>query len=848
MLRDLRAHRGRVVMTLAAILLGVGFVVATWVVSDSLAKTVGQADSRSVAVSVASGKNRLTEADLAKLRALPGVTGSTPVTFGFTAVVKADGKLRTAYQPQIAGTQWDESGRFAVTSGRAPQRDGEILLLDKVASDAGLPIGSTARLLREDGGSHQATVVGTFSYRTLGIEAVPDVVYAQSAAAAILGPGYDRIELSGDPATVVAAARAAGFAARTGDDLRAEAVAAAEDSAGDARNMLLAFAGIALFVGAFVIANTFTMLVTQRTRQFALLRAVGATRRQVRRAVLAEAAVLGLLGSVAGALLGVGLGALVLNLLAASEDVTVVFAVSPGGIAVGLAVGVAVTVVSAYGAARRGAAVAPVAALRTDAALPRRSLAVRTWLGLGLIAAGGAAVAATAHLELTDPQRAVGMAGAVAAWCGVLLLMPRLVSAVLRPLAAVGAKTSRPFAAVGAGSGTSRAQEPEIRATSVISRKEPVVISRRGPAMRLGLRNALRDPRRTAATAAALMIGVALVTAFATVGATFQDNVRTGVSESVPKGTAVLQPTLPTMPLTPGVVEQARAVPGVEVVGARRYLSVRVTAGGKTFGAVGSGVEKAAIGTALRPRIIAGVGDLDKGVLVTDGQARKHKLAPGDRVTLRFSDGRTAETVISGVYIGSDALAGVVVDAALAPADAPIAAAFASGRDPSVVRAALRTAFADRPDVQVTDRDGLIEAGLRNFALLLGILYALLGTAVVIAVFGVVNTLALSVMERRREIGVLRAVGASRKLIRRTVRLESIVLALTGGAFGIVTGAAVGAVMQHLIFTRPLWEATLPWSTVVVTLAGMLAVGVVAAAWPARRAARADILAAITTE
>ncbi|WP_144119284.1 ABC transporter permease [Catellatospora sichuanensis] len=837
MLRDLRAHLGRVAMTLAAIVLGVAFVVATWVVSDSAAATVSSGSSRTdLAAVVQSRPKTPADAEVAadvvgRLARLPGVTRAEGVRSGYAALVGTDGKIGTTSWAETAGTDWDGSQRFTLTAGRGPQRAGEVALEEQAAADAGLSVGDSARVLLGGDRSDTATVVGVFTYRATGWEFDPAVAYDDSTAALLLRsrdtgagatPGYARVELSGsDEQAVVAAARAelgTDFRVDSGSELREKQAASAQSDADVIRKALLAFAAVALMAGVFVIANTFTMLVTQRTRQFALLRAVGARRAQVRRAVLTEAVVLGLVGSTAGVAMGVGLGLLAMRLLPVVGDVA--YVVSPWAVLLGYAVGVVVTIVSAYGSARRAARVSPMAALRTDAAVPRRSLVLRSVLGLLAVAGGAAMVAVTSPEDLTEPKRMLAMAGAVLAWVGVLLTAPILVSAVLGPL------------------------------TRLLRSPRPVT--------RIALRNAVRDPRRTAATSSALMIGLSLVCAFATVGQTLSDDLTAQVRSAVPADAVVLRAAAFGM-LDDTVRATARAVPGMTGLAAPRSGSVEVVSPqGASQDAEFTSLDPAAVGTAIRPRVIEGDSDLRRGVLLAERVATELGVKVGERVRLRFmAAGAAGEpapvevpVTVVGVHEGSDLLRGQLIDDALLPAGVSREgdSMFALGADQAALRAALERAFASRPDVVVQDREQLLDDLLEPFQLVLGLVYVLLGAAVVIAVFGVVNTLALSVLERTRELGVFRALGASRALVRRTVRRESVVISLYGGVLGIGVGVLLGGVMQYVILANPVFGMSVPWLTAVVALAGMGLVGVLAAMWPARRAARADILAAIATE
>ncbi len=776
MLRDMRAHLGRVAMTLVAIVLGVGFVVATWVVSDSAAETIANGQSRSdFAVIVETGERDR----------LSSIARAEGVVFGYSALVKTDGKLGTGYWPGQAGTDWDASERFHLVGGRGPVKDGEVALEERAAQDAGYAVGSTARLLRQDGTSQSVAVVGIYTYRkATADEQVPVVAYDEATALRLMEGAFTRVELFGaDPDAIAAQVRAAGFDnARTQAQIVEERAREASRDAEVARNFLLAFAGVALMVGMFVIANTFTMLVAQRTRHFALLRAVGAKRRQVRRAVLGEAAVIGLAGSTIGAALGVLLGWVAMTLLRTTGE-TVMFAVSPAAILIGYLVGVFVTVVAAYGSARRGAAVPPVAALGTDYALPRRSLIVRSVLGFAALGGGTTAVLLTSGKTLTELQRVVGMAGALLGWLGILLLAPLLASAILLPL------------------------------SRLVSRRGGVVA-------RLAVRNAIRDPRRTAATASALMIGLALVTAFATVGESLSEAFSKIIKSEIRAETLMVRGV--SGPLQADVLQKA---PG------------NVTAVFFTDGLVDGDERPYTVikgdGAGLARELPRG------GALVPPRLGKK----VGDTVTV---DGKPLR--VNGIYDDeSFVFTGVVIDdPALLPSGdkaSYLDGVYVTGAD----RKALDAAFADRPDIVVQDRAELIQEFIGPLGLALAIVYALLGAAVLIAVFGVVNTLALSVLERTREIGVFRAVGASRGLVRRAIRRESVVIALYGGLLGVGVGVLLGGVMQHVILTTPILSMAVPLPMVAGALGGMVVVGVLAALWPARRAARTDVLAAIAT-
>ncbi|GGK03541.1 membrane protein [Pilimelia anulata] len=814
LLRDLRAHPGRLAMTLLAIVLSVSFVVASWVFADSLSRTAADARTRDDAgVLVAAAARPFTPAERDRLAALPGVTAARGVVVGRAGFVQRDGKLGGLYDPGRGGTDWDGTRRFALVAGRAPAGAGEVALEEEAAEQGGRRPGDTVRVQLAGGRTRDLTVTGLFTYRMLA-GAVPALALPEATALELLGGGFAQVELDGpDPAALAAAVRAArpdlpADAVALATDLAAKRRAAAREEAEEIRLLLLAFAAVAVLVGALVIANTFTILVAQRTRQFALLRAVGASRRQVRRAILAEAAVVGLLGATAGGAAGVGLayGGLVL-LRAAGEEVTL--ALGPAGLAVGYAIGLGVTLLAAYGSARRAATIAPVAALRTDATVRRRSLALRGTAGVLALAGGAAVLLVVTDGPLSRADRVAGIGAVLAAWLGVLLIGPLLAGLVLRPLAALTRYGG-------------------------------------GPALRLAVRNAIRDPRRTAATASALMIGVALVCAFATIGASAERLLIGDVARTLPAGTAILRAPGFASTLDGTVADRARAAAGVDRVAAVRPLVATVDGEPDTLQLV----DAAPLATLVTPTIVSGAASARGGALVMDDPVGGARARVGDRLRLGLPDGRAATVPVVGTYRAVQGFAGTLVDAALVPGAAavPPGTVYAGGPDPAAARAGLRAAFADRPDVLVEDREATIAQLGDAFALTLRVLAVLLGMGVVIAVFGVVNTLALSVHERTREIGVARAVGAGRRLIRRTVRGESTVLAGYGAVLGVAVGLAVGAIMQHLLLDAPVLDAVVPVGTVAAALGGLVAAGVLAAWWPARRAARTPVLTAIATE
>jgi putative ABC transport system permease protein len=830
MLRDLLAHKGRVAMTVIAIALSVCAFVASWVVSESISHTLVNSDTRTdvgVSVQSLSGAAALSEAERARLGALPDVVRATGVRVGRAGLVGRDGKLvKAGTKPELAGTGFDGTGRFALTDGRAPAAPGEVALARSVAEAAGLHVGDRVRVLLSVGRVDTPVVVGLFRYRPLGPSSTdwesdpqPTVAYDPATASRLVSDRYNRVELvtslGTDPALVRNEAEGvvatSGHRVWLGSELADQAARSANAATGDLRLTLLPFAVIAMLVGTTVIANTFTILVTQRTRQFALLRAVGARRSQVRRSVIVEAVVLALIGATFGTLVGIALGPLAIAVMRPADDVS--YVVDPTGILIGYGAALLITVGAAYNSARRAAAVPPVAALRADQAEPRAVHIRRSVAGGVAILASLVTVFVTRDPDADTVPRIVGIAGAIVGALGVMLLTPALVGVAFRPVAAL--------------------------------------VNRYGSAaLRQALRNAVRDPRRTAGTATAIMVGLGLVCAFGTLSASLATLIASTTRATLPATTTVLQPANGGgSSLDPADVDTVRALPSVTAVAASRDVLAGLRyAGGSTLRRI-SAIEPDALHTVLTPKITAGSADLTRGAVIAQNQADMLGLRLGDAVDLQLDPQTSVRTTVVGVYEATEMQASIFFDVALAPEGLrrQISTIYATGHDPAQARRAIDDAFRDRPDVLVTDRVGLIRQGVDTQRLAFVVMYAMFGVALVVALFGVVNTLALSVMERTREIGLVRAVGASRLLVRRSIRLESVLISLFGAVLGVVVGVWVGAVMQHAMLGQRLWSLTLPFGMIGLALCGTVLAGTLAAAWPARRAARVNVLEAIAT-
>ena len=822
--RTVTAHRARLAMTLAAVGVGTGFLAGTLAFSaaaERAERSIPQRGDVAVRVRPADAQGHLPWSTVDDLAGLSGVARADAVVSGPGALLGRDGKV-----VEDAGgvTNWADTARFTRTAGRAPAGRGEVAVSAAAARTAGVRVGDPVALLLDES-RHQARVVGLYDYRPLGQEAAPALALQTTAAQRLLGLGgrVSAVDLVAAPGVaageLVGRAQAAVPDARVvdGQAANAEARERRSDELRTLRDALLGFAGVALLVGTLVIANTFSMLVGQRTRELALLRAVGMSRRQVRRMVLAEAVTVGLLGGVAGAAVGHGFAAWAVRFLDERHGPQPV-ALSWRAVLAALTVGVGVTALSAYAAARRAARTAPVTALRGEATLQQADTRRRTIAGL-LVAVP--AVVVYGYAALTDRiDEQVGLVGVGAAALlilAVVLLAPALCRLLLWPLSAP--------------------------------------VGRLGVIGRLAAGNAQRNPRRTAATASALMIGLSVVTGFAIVGQSLKDDIVAGVRRDVP-AQLVVQPAADRAAAIPQhEVDQLTAVPGVRAVAALRYGYPWVRLGRTDTQAPLTAVDPAAIGVALRLSLTQGrADDLPGGAFVTTDLARRYGLSVGDRLTVRWPKGGERELAVAGVYRESRLLSGVLVPESVAlghlePADAYVAlVALAPGADEAAARAGLERAVADRPEVVVLSRSQYLERRLGEVDVILGVLYGLLALAVVVGILGVVNTLALSVLERTREIGLLRALGLTRRQLRSAVRIESALVAVLGGLFGLVGGYLLGAMFQRAALRTGLLEAAVPLGQVALALGALAAAGVLAASWPARRAARTDPLTAIATE
>ncbi|NLT07256.1 MAG: ABC transporter permease [Solirubrobacterales bacterium] len=845
-LKGLAARKLRALSTILAVLLGVALVAGTYILTDTINRSFDDifttalegtdvvVTPREVVSQEGSEPPPFSEALLARVERVPGVEKAEGGIFSLVRITDAKGEpLGQGFAPQFAVSA--ASAPFEALTyveGRAPRTASEAALDESNAEQAGIAIGDRVGVVGEGplklfrvvglnrlgdtstGGSSTVTLTLPEAQRIAGKAGELD----QIAIAAADGVSPDELERR------VAAVLPPTVQAETGQQNAERLTDEIASDLGFLRTALLVFAGIALVVGGFQIFNTFSITVAQRVREFGLLRTLGASRGQVLRVVLLEALLIGLLGAALGLLAGFGFAAGINALFEASgidlPNTGLVFETRT--LIVSLALGIGVTLVAAVTPALRATRVSPMAALLA-AALPERRrsgrvlLAVATLLGLG-----GLAMLLAGLFGGGSAGQAAGLmgAGSAAILFAASLLSPRLV----RPLAAV-------------------AGWPLERL--------------RGLTGRLARENAMRKPGRTAVTSAALMIGLALVV-FVTVFAAGLNKSIASAIDTIFQNDITVQSTDGFSPIPSTIARDVAGVEGVGDVGSIRF----------SFAKVGDAAGQQRV-AGVDPTTIGGVFDFEfvegsdatlreltpSAALVDDGYAESNGIAVGDTVALLTPTGeRPRFEVIGTIDDQTDFLGSFVIDQAAMASDfgeerdTYVLVGVAPGADAAAVEQRVKRLVDDRyPSAEALDQEELKRSQEQQINGLLNLIYALLALAVVVSIFGIVNTLALSIHERTRELGMLRAVGMTRRQVRRMIRYEAVITALIGA----LLGTALGVLFAALI-SRPLadegFELAYPVGTLLVILALAALAGVVAAIGPARRASRLDVLEALSYE
>ncbi len=835
--KGLLAHKLRLALTAIAIVLGVTFISGTFILTDTLHNTFTTLFSnvyqnvdfevRGVAqFNNANGgttRNAIPESILPAVRGVPGVETAEGTVTGQAQFVDQQGKaISTGGAPSI-GISFDPDSRISVlrlVQGRPPTTSHDVVMDEGTAEKYHFRVGQPVRILLP-GPPQTFTITGIARFGTANnlagatlaafnlstAQAVLDKAGQFNAIDIVAQPGADKAAVQRDIARVLPH----GVEVVTGQTVANEATNQINQALSFFSTGLLVFAFIALFVGAFTILNTFSIIVGQRTRELALLRIVGASRRQVFRSVLAEAAIVGLVSSLIGIGLGVlsalGLEALLRGFGIDLPSGSLVFEART--VIVALIVGVGVTVVAAISPARRAVRIPPVAAISEQQGDGDVSFRRRFAWGASLALLG----ALLLGIGLAKPAIQLVGLGALGLFVGVAMLSP----ALARPLSSgIGRPLARWL----------------------------------GVAGRLGRENSMRSPRRTAQTASALMVGLALVSAIAVFGASLSRSATSSVDNAIVADLIVSNTnTNGSGEISNSVPRAAASVPGVNAT---------TTVYADQFEFRGSLQSLTALSTpnlgdtvvfrmnAGSPRALA-AGDL----LIDSTTAGNDHLSVGDTAPARFALTGPTSMRIGGIYQPNALIGHYVVGASyfLSHFQNPLpVAVLLKTNGTTAAQTGVNRALGAYPNVKVQTRAQFEQTQSQQVNQLLGLVYALLGLAVIIALIGIVNTLMLSVFERTHEIGLLRAVGMKRRQIRTMIRSESVILAVFGAIVGIVIGTGLGLALVASLRSQGITDTVVPYSSLVVFLVLSALLGLVAASWPARRAARLDVLSAIAAE
>jgi putative ABC transport system permease protein len=845
-LRTLLARKVRLVMSTLAIVLGIGFLAGVMVFSNGLGSTfdgiikgstpdalVRPAGTGSFEAVGAGNSNTLTPADVEELAGLPEVEQADGNVDGLGMyLLDTDGKLVGGQGAPTIAFNYNNTPNLLgepslqLIDGDWPEGTTDVVLDTGAAENAGYEVGDEITVIAPSGDSianvrKTLTMTGTAEFNGGGTAGAILVIFSTQGAQELFLGGRDAftsVSLTAAPgvsqARLVDAAEAvvpAAYEAVEGDTVAKESQDAVGQFLDVISTFLIAFAVIAILVGGFIIANTFSILVAQRIRELALLRALGASRVQVRRSVLLEAGLMALLG----ASVGIGLGLLLARALAAlfrgfGLDING-DALDLTGTTVALAygVGLAVTLVSAYLPARRASRTAPVAAMRDDGAPAEGSLHRRALIGAVVMLVGvGLAVAGI-----------MGAPGNDAIWIGAASVIWILTAAVISPV------LGHPLL---------------VACRSLFGRLF-------GTTGRLAGENALRNPRRTGATASALMIGLALVSAVGTLAASLSATSDALVDDQFAADFLVQSASFQSFPT--GIGDDMAKVDGVALLSRDQYTPALI--GGEPE--VVLGVDPA-YSRIYDLDVVEGTQELgDDQAVLTDDEARDRGLRVGDQLELAFPGKQSVSVEVVGIIeptpvIGSiNVPLQVIEDMGINRTDTSLSINLDEGADRTEVQAELEEVIADVPIVSVQDKEQFAESIKGQINQLLFMIYGLLALAIVIAVIGIVNTLGLSVIERTREIGLLRAVGLSRSRLRGMVTLESVTIATMGAVLGMVIGLVIGVLLREVL-KEDLTVLSLPITSLLLFLAVAVLFGVLAAVVPAVRAARMKVLDAIATE
>jgi putative ABC transport system permease protein len=748
----------------------------------------------------------------------------------FAQLLDADGDpIETQGAPALGVSWTGPSGISGVVlkDGAAPHGPGEVAVDKATADKADYEVGDDVGIVF-DTGTETFQIVGLVGLGNAdGFGGATLAMFDPATAQEVLGAGdtYDTIDLKladgADRATVQAAIEdilPPLTEVVTGEQVSEEAADDINTIISIFGNGLLAFAFITTFVSAFIINNVFGITISQRLRELALMRAVGASTRQVRRMIVAEALIISITATVLGILggLGVAKGLVALFNAAGAGFPDTALVLQPRTVIFAVLVGVGITLLSVLVPARRAAKIPPVAAMRPEL--------------------GFAALGASRRL----------IAGAVVTVVGVVLF---LVGLFLSPGGTIGLIALAGGGALAIFLGIASLSTTVARP---VSRLLGAPIQKMfGTPGRLARENASRAPRRTARTASALMIGIALVSAASVFASSLRDTFSRTLDRAVTADYIVTDESFQGLP--PLVEENMAALDVLQAVSPFRFIFATVDDDDKQF----SAVDPVAFPQLADLDVTAGDFEAldDDGLMVHRDPADDLDLAVGDTIEATFQNGVERTLTVSGIFddgsLGANwyiSLATLEAVSDLPPRDQFVLAKLADGVDPDIARPEIQAALDEFPQADLQSNAEFREQQEEQINQLLAIITGLLSMAMLIAIIGIAITLALSVFERTREIGLLRAVGMTRRQLRRTVRWEAVIVSVFGAVVGIVVGLALGIALSLAVPTSIIDGITVPYSTIVAVVIGAVLAGVLAAWYPARKASKMDVLQAIATE
>jgi putative ABC transport system permease protein len=840
-IQGLLSHKLRVLLSSLSIALGVAFVAGTLVLTDGLnaSLTSGYKDQYAGTGVVVRSPSAFEDTDsldqrgplqasvLDRVRRTPGVAAAEGSVTGWAIITDNRGKAITREGATTQGTSVHQvaalAGKTNLASGRMPVNASETAVDAATAKAAGFKLGEPVHVVFRTG-QDAFTLVGTVRFgKESSFAGNTTAFFDIDTAQRELGKigQFDEIRATPARGTSPAALRTAiantlpnGVEAVTGATAAAEAAKTIKDSYQFVNILLLVFAAIAVFVGSFIIWNTFSILVAQRTRELALLRAVGATRRQVRRSVVVESLVVGTVASVIGIIAGVALSIGLKSLLTAFglDLPSSSLQLKPRTIIVGMLVGVVVTLIAALAPSRRATRIPPVAALR-DTGPPQWQVSrTRLFTSVGITLVGFFVLA----VGLRGGQGAafVGI-GVAVSFIGITAMFPLIARPASRLLGA-------PLARFGGSTGS------------------------------IAQGNAMRNPKRTASTAAALMIGLSLVASMGVLAASLKASINKSVDKS---GIAELILTDPTgnTTLSPAAAEALRNLPGIAAVSEIGYGSAKIDGSRHYVSPIDPTTIAKTVNIEVKKGSLSAL--TDGGVFVYDHVATAKNYKLGDTLTFAWAQSGQDKLRVVGTFkekgaVGSDYLVPFVTfDRHTAQRlDTSILVKKTAGTSTAELKKTVDAAVAPFPNVRVDTLEQFKHHIAGQVNKFLALIVVLLALAVIIALLGIVNTLALSVFERTRELGLLRAVGMTRQQVRAMVRYESVIISVLGALMGVLVGIGFGVALVHALANQGVDVVKIPGLQLVLYVVGAGVAGVLAAIGPARSAANVDVLRAVVTE